>query len=217
MEREKKYNLFYIVAIILLGIHTVYLLKYYSVLMHWRYTLEQASYIVLILGMVFKKASVLTVGAFLQVVRCLLNLKSATFYLTGKVTIQALIICGVVFAVLSCIAWVLFAVSTFKREKAVLLCTAGAIVHFVGAIATTNFALVNMLIRGIDIVFIIFCGILLQKSSIFATFTKKETVKKSVAFSDNPYEKALKLKELLELGVITQEEFDEKKKELLGL
>lgn len=37
-----------------------------------------------------------------------------------------------------------------------------------------------------------------------------------VEISD-PFEKVLKFKELLDQGVLTQEEFDTKKKELLGL
>ena len=44
---------------------------------------------------------------------------------------------------------------------------------------------------------------------------------KSVQKNDNtindPYENLKKLKELLDMDIITQEEFDKKKKELLGL
>lgn len=222
MEREKKYYPLYIVAIILLGIHTVRLVNYYRGNFYWRFILEQASYVVLILGMLSKKTNFLTVGAFSQTAVCLINtilaIQDLVKYhmLYGQVTFQAMTRFGFVIRILSCIAWVLLAVSTIKRGKAVPLCVAGAIVYFVGDIAS-GFGLERTLMFGMNIAFLILCGILLQKSSIFTTFTKKETVKKSVASSDNPYEKTLKLKELLELGIITQEEFDEKKKELLGL
>lgn len=39
----------------------------------------------------------------------------------------------------------------------------------------------------------------------------------SAAYKMDPYEEAKKLKELLDLGIITQEEFERKKKEILNL
>ena len=220
MEREKKYYPLYIVAIILLGIHTVWLVNYYRGNFYWRFILEQASYIVLILGMLSKKTNFLTVGAFSRTAICLINTIIAIpdlmryHALYGKVTFQAMTGFGFVIRILSCIAWALLAVSTIKREKAVSLCIAGAIVYLVGAIAT-SLGLEKVLMWGMDIAFLILCGILLQKGCIFTA--KEKTAPKAIVRSSNPYEDILKLKELLDSGVITQEEFNEKKEQLLGL
>ena len=49
---------------------------------------------------------------------------------------------------------------------------------------------------------------------------KKDEVKESVSNITtpvDPYEELKKLKELLDMGIITQEEFDQKKKQLLNL
>lgn len=59
----------------------------------------------------------------------------------------------------------------------------------------------------------------------FVNFKKRETVnnddvesiEKTQNTSSDPYEEIKKAKELLDIGIITQEEFDNKKKELLGL
>ena len=46
----------------------------------------------------------------------------------------------------------------------------------------------------------------------------KTEIKESVnQNADDPYEELKKTKELLDMGIITQEEFDAKKKQLLGL
>ena len=46
---------------------------------------------------------------------------------------------------------------------------------------------------------------------------KVEIVSSTQTSDDDPIEKVKKLKELLDLGVITEEEFDQKKKQLLNL
>ena len=48
---------------------------------------------------------------------------------------------------------------------------------------------------------------------------KEDTVENAneETYSVDPYEEIRKVKELLDMGIITQEEFDTKKKELLGL
>lgn len=219
MELEKKYNPLYIVAIILLGIYTVWLLNYYRGMLHWRFILEQASYIVLILCILSRKSDFLTVGAFLRVLTELIGTISAFQFLKmlGKVDFQVISASGVVLSVLSPIVWGLFAVSALKREKAISLCTAGAIVYSMGVVVT-GYGLKAMLRHGMVIAFLILCGILLQKSSIFTTFTTKgKNIPKAADLSANPYEKIMKLKELLDSDIITQEEFDEKKKQILGL
>ena len=47
--------------------------------------------------------------------------------------------------------------------------------------------------------------------------TKLNLSKDSTTIVDNPFDEVIKFKELLDLGIITQEEFDDKKRKLLGL
>ena len=46
---------------------------------------------------------------------------------------------------------------------------------------------------------------------------KEETVSPQETLIKDPIEEVKKLKELLDMGILTQEEFDKKKKELLNL
>ena len=46
---------------------------------------------------------------------------------------------------------------------------------------------------------------------------KEETVSSQETLIKDPIEEVKKLKELLDMGILTQEEFDKKKKELLNL
>ena len=181
--------------------------------------MELASYIVLILCILSRKSDFLTVGAFLKVLTELIGTISAFQFLKmlGKVDFQVISASGVVLSVLDPIVWGLFAVSALKREKAISLCTAGAIAYSMGVVVT-GYGLKAMLRHGMVIAFLILCGILLQRSSIFTTFTTKgKNIPKAADLSANPYEKIMKLKELLDSDIITQEEFDEKKKQILGL
>lgn len=73
---------------------------------------------------------------------------------------------------------------------------------------------------------ILFSGSQAQKahSETFTRLSKyklnnrsNESVQQETVQTNDPYEELKKLKELLDMGIVTQEEFDKKKKELLGL
>jgi hypothetical protein len=111
------------------------------------------------------------------------------------------------------LVWLLFAIAIWKKDKAMVICIAAAVANLFLAIRYFGFIgylIVNLLLC----VMLIISGIAMQGSKQSRVAPKTLTVQAS---KSNQYESLIKLKDLLDSGAITQEEFDQKKKELLNL
>ena len=121
-------------------------------------------------------------------------------------------------------------VASIKPRKAKKYCI-GAAVIYLGYNIASNILVTIVLCeigRGgistnglsdclIDCIAIILAGIMLQRGLNNLVATKPINTQNNKISSLNQYENLTKLKELLDSGAITQEEFDEKKKELLNM
>lgn len=110
--------------------------------------------------------------------------------------------------------WLLFIIACAKSSKAITLCGVAVVIYIIGYLAITG----RLAVEGIvECVAIAFSGIALKGSFKSLVTNSPPSVQRNNALPTNQYENLTKLKELLDAGAITQEEFDEKKTQILGL
>ena len=136
-------------------------------------------------------------------------------------------IANLVFTLLTIIAWSLVVLAINKKNNQITYCfiSAGLILavflirQIYGTIFLgTSLGMVGLLRQLLTVIPIALMGNVLADTD-FGSGEHKVTqrlVSKN-AGQESQFEKLTKLKELLDLGIITQQEFDEKKKQLLGL
>lgn len=125
--------------------------------------------------------------------------------------------------------WMVFLIVTFKPKRGKLSVIAAALLiigylvdrgcwsYYVGSNIFTPFAyFLNFVVIAISVVF---AGNVLSNGDLETSPTRKNMKPKNKASinTESQLEKVVKLKNLLDAGAITQEEFDEKKKQILGL
>ena len=110
------------------------------------------------------------------------------------------------------IVWLLFAIAIWRKDKAVLVCTTAAVVNLYQSIQSFGGFNVTLIRNLLLCAMLIISGMAIQggMQSVFAPRPVE-----SLRGASNQYENLIKLKDLLDSGAITQEEFDQKKKELL--
>lgn len=108
--------------------------------------------------------------------------------------------------------WILIAIALIKRDKAMPLCCIAAVVSSGVSLLLDDIPAVYRITYVLIYFTIALLGYVLQNGmqSVFAS-RPVETPKTA----SNQFENLIKLKDLLDSGAITQEEFDQKKKELL--
>ena len=132
---------------------------------------------------------------------------------------------GAILNVSTAVCYILIAVSLFQKKTdtniipiAIIIGTAGSFLYTLMGYATEDLALIiwniaSSMKNTISTYIYLLMSILVLDEKNMPISTKNLVS----ASSKNPIERITKLKELLDTGAITQEEFDEKKKQLLGL
>ena len=178
--------------------------------------------ILLALSMFQQNIKLCLFGASLQVIGNILTIKRI-FDIYGS----HLRIANLVFTLLTIVAWSLVVLAILKKNNQTTYCIISAglilavfLIRQIYAIRFwgSSFVVTSLLRQLLAVIPIALMGNVIADAD-FGSGEHKATqrlVSKNVG-QESQFEKLTKLKELLDTGIITQEEFDEKKKQLLGL
>lgn len=187
---------------------------------------EQIIFIILAVAMVFAKPPVMV---FASIISLIIPIKHIVTILIDTHSIDGVIL-GLAGPLPVLIYWILVLIAATRRKTGKVLCILGTIIFAVMSLLLISVVTLNT--YGIDETFVrgfitrilfylgmrcsamVLIGRLLNNgiSPVFTPATKPVTNNISLQ-----YDQLTQLKELLDSGTITQEEFDEKKKQLLGL
>ena len=112
------------------------------------------------------------------------------------------------------IAFLLLVFVGLSRKAAKPLCLLSAILYLAYILMSMLGSGYGLTIRTILLTALFLIGVVLMGISLSATDSKEETAPKSA--TGDKLDRLIKLKDLLDKGILTQEEFEEKKKQILG-
>ena len=191
-------------------------------------------------GILLGNTKIVTLGAgvelSLQIVNIIERFTSKAIHSVslGDLSIHDDTVSRVIMIVTSCIwvfFWAFFMIATIKTNKAKRYCITAVVFYFAYCVISSvllNIVRKSLGYSGIETyglytysivvcIAVIFAGIAMQAGLKNITASIPKHNKRIEPASQPKYENLTKLKELLDSGAITQEEFDAKKKQILGL
>lgn len=189
---------------------------------------EQVAFFILAVAMVLAKPSIMVFASIIAIIVPFRNLVTILIDI-HSIEDTAYLLAG---PIIPFIYWILIIIGTSKRKKGKAPFILATVVYAVMALfSITLVILVTVdldrmtgatLGRFFDAFF--YLGLRCSATVLLGSFLKKgispvfiPTAKPSSNNVSKQYDKLSQLKELLDAGTITQEEFDEKKKQILGL
>lgn len=226
MNTQKNTTAFQIVAVVGLLIHCITYIIFDRPILGIRGLFVLAGTALIIFGFLKGTVKPLIAGALVNLVGKLYASITTYYYLSnsyGEVRwdpvlggfVQDAVTVPVGVIVNLCIpplVWLLFAIAIWKKDKAVLICSVAAAANLYQTIQSFGGYLDPLIVNLPLCVMLIISGMAIQGGMQSVLAPRPVEAPKTVS---NQYENLIKLKDLLDSGAITQEEFDQKKKELL--